>query len=120
MSQKGKILGDLGEIIAESYLKEKKYDILDRNYKSPFGEVDIIARDPEGTLVFVEVKTRKREKPYRPEESVGRWKRERILKTSLFYLKQKGLFDRADVRYDVIAISSNGINHIKGAFDHEG
>lgn len=49
--------GKLGEDLATQYLKNKGYGIIDRNYRQPWGELDIIAYDKDGTLVFVEVKT---------------------------------------------------------------
>ncbi len=50
-------LGKEGENVAENYLKKKGYSIFGRNYSQKFGEIDIIAKDPDGCLVFVEVKT---------------------------------------------------------------
>ncbi|MFA4829490.1 MAG: YraN family protein, partial [Thermodesulfovibrionales bacterium] len=52
-----KLLGSEGEDLAAAFLKGKGYKIISRNYKTPIGEVDIIAED-KGTIVFVEVKTR--------------------------------------------------------------
>lgn len=50
-------LGNLGENIACEYLKKKSYSILERNYRKKWGEIDIIAKAPDKTLVFIEVKT---------------------------------------------------------------
>ena len=50
-------LGQLGENIACRYLVEKRYKIIERNFRKPWGEIDIIAKAPDKTLVFVEVKT---------------------------------------------------------------
>ena len=50
-------LGEEGENTACKYLIENKYKILERNFKKPWGELDIVAKDPDGTLVFIEVKT---------------------------------------------------------------
>jgi|SRR3989338_2435239 len=49
--------GKLGEDLACKYLVGKGYKIIDRNYRKPWGELDIVAKSPDGTLVFVEVKT---------------------------------------------------------------
>lgn len=49
--------GKLGEDLACKYLVDKKYKVLERNYRKPWGEIDIIARAPDKTLVFIEVKT---------------------------------------------------------------
>ena len=53
-SQKRKF-GDVGELIAEKYLKERGYEIMDRNFRKTYGEIDLIAKK-NGVLVFVEVK----------------------------------------------------------------
>lgn len=50
-------VGKLGEDLACEYLLSKGYKIIDRNYRKPWGELDIIAKDPANILVFVEVKT---------------------------------------------------------------
>jgi putative endonuclease len=50
-------LGKLGEKIASKFLSRKGYLVLSRNYRKPWGEIDIIARHPNKTLVFAEVKT---------------------------------------------------------------
>ncbi|OGY68578.1 MAG: hypothetical protein A2586_03105 [Candidatus Harrisonbacteria bacterium RIFOXYD1_FULL_40_9] len=50
-------VGVLGEDLATHYLEERSYSILDRNFREKFGEIDIIAKSPDGILVFVEVKT---------------------------------------------------------------
>src|SRR3989344_2442581 len=50
-------LGQLGENIACRYLVEKRYKIIERNFRKKWGEIDIIAKAPDKTLVFIEVKT---------------------------------------------------------------
>jgi putative endonuclease len=50
-------IGQIGESIASDYLKEKGYKILTHNYRKPWGELDVVAKAKDGTLVFVEVKT---------------------------------------------------------------
>ena len=55
--------GKLGEDIAAKYLEGKKYKVIERNYKKPWGEIDIVAASPEKTLVFFEVKTVRGNKP---------------------------------------------------------
>lgn len=49
--------GKTGEEIAAMFLESKGWQVIDRNYRKPWGELDIVAKDPEGILVFVEVKT---------------------------------------------------------------
>ena len=52
-------IGKIGEDVACSFLRDLKYKIIARNYQKPWGEIDIISKDTEGALVFVEVKTLK-------------------------------------------------------------
>ena len=53
-------IGGLGEDLAVKYLENKGYEIIERNFRRPWGELDIVARDEGATLVFIEVKTMKR------------------------------------------------------------
>ncbi len=52
-------VGKVGELIALDYLKNKNYKLITTNYRSPYGEIDIIMKDPDQTLIFIEVKTLK-------------------------------------------------------------
>ncbi|MCX8030290.1 MAG: YraN family protein [Thermodesulfovibrionales bacterium] len=111
-------IGNRGENIAANYLREKGYLLLHRNYLTPYGEVDIIAKE-NNTLVFVEVKTRKRMTFGNPYESVTLKKQAKLKNIALFYLKN--IQELYQVRFDVISIKfENGqtkIEHIKDAFD---
>ncbi len=91
-------IGKAGEDFAAGYLKRNGYQILERNYHSRFGEIDIIAR--YGVyIVFVEVKTRKHGAMVSPLESVTFLKQEKIRQTARFYLAahQDGLQPRFDI-----------------------
>jgi putative endonuclease len=120
-------LGRKGERLAESFLKKSGYKILDKNYYSPFGEIDIIAKERD-TLVFVEVKTKHSGSFIPPELSVNRKKQQKIIKGALNYIKV--LEDKGKkfetIRFDVIAISlyrdskNKEINLIRDAFQPEG
>lgn len=113
-----KEIGDLGENAAAKYLKKNGYKILGRNYRKKYGEIDIIA-EKDDSIAFVEVKTRKNDDFGRPCEFVDKRKQERIKKTALSYICEKG-YD-AGFTFDVIEVyGENGkvreINHIIGAF----
>lgn len=112
-----KSLGIKGEEIAAAYLKNEGYNILKRNYKVPYGEADIIAKDKD-TVVFVEVKTRTNKSFGHPFEAVDFRKQERLKRIALFYIKS--IKTNFKVRFDVISITSEAgehkINHIKEAF----
>ena len=104
-------LGDLGEEIASNYLKKKGYKILERQYKSQYGEIDIIAEHKK-TLVFVEVKARRSDDFGLPEEAVDERKLEKIIATGNCYQqKLKSKFE--DVQVDVVSIIINKEFQIK-------
>jgi len=122
MSSYRKDLGRLGENIACRFLKLHKYKIIDRNFRSRFGEIDIIARDnQEDILVFVEVKTRMNDIFGLPEESVVYSKQQKLIKTVFFYLQEKREFADMDFRIDVMGIKIDQgyrwarVKHIKNA-----
>ncbi|MBR5388228.1 MAG: YraN family protein [Clostridia bacterium] len=109
-----KLLGKVGEKKAADYLKKKGYKILERNYKNPFGEIDIIARDGEYT-VFTEVKTRTTDDFGAGSEAVDNKRRQRYVRAAKFYLSYKGEIN-SPARFDVIEIQNGEINHIINAF----
>ncbi len=114
-----RLLGIKGEDLAVRFLKKKGYRILSRNYRTPLGEIDIIAEDGE-TLVFVEVKTRSDDSYGLPFEAVNHRKREKLRKVALYYLKNVLKKDAAS-RFDVLSVraagSGNEIEHIRDAFE---
>lgn len=107
MSRYNKNLGDFGENMAESYLNEKGYKILERNFYVRGGEIDIVCMD-RNTLVFVEVKTRKTDKFGLPSEAVDRKKAEHMRFAAERYYEIHP-FD-GEIRFDVIEVfaSLNG------------
>lgn len=111
-------LGQRGENVAARFLRDGGYRIIERNFKTRFGEVDIIARDGK-TLVFVEVKTRKGSE-HDPEDQVNHEKQKQITKVAEFYLTRFGL-PLPPVRFDVISVlwprnQDPIIRHIQDAF----
>ena len=94
-------LGQKGEGLAVKYLKNKGYKIIEQNYKTPIGEIDIIAKDG-GILVFIEVKTRESLRHGKPFESINSYKRNKIARVALLYLKR--LKDVPPCRFDVMSI----------------
>lgn len=95
-------LGALGERIALEELTRLGYRILERNYRCPLGEIDIVALHRE-TLVFAEIKTRRDRCPGYAKEAVDAGKRRRLSKAALFYLKARGSCDTS-ARFDVVAV----------------
>lgn len=115
MKKLNKINGTIGEIDAEKYLKDKGFEIVKTNYRNRLGEIDIIAKD-KNVLVFVEVKSRATLLYGRPCEAVDERKQHKIRKTAeLYLLTTKNYY--TDVRFDVIEILGDEINHIINAFE---
>jgi putative endonuclease len=111
-------LGRKGERLALDFLKRKGYRIIETNYRTRRGEIDIICEDKE-CLVFVEVKTRRSLSFGRPEEAVNSRKRSRMLNTASRYLVERSRTGKTDCRFDVITILEDRqrrITHIQDAF----
>ena len=116
------ISGAWGETIAAQYLRKKHYKILDCNYRSRYGEIDVIACNKKH-IVFVEVKLRKSDKFAEGREFVDYYKQNRIRMTASLYLS----YHDTDLqpRFDVIEIyAADGIltrkpviTHLEDAFE---
>lgn len=117
MSKKeNKIKGNIGEEFTCNYLEKNGYTILERNFTSYRGEIDIIALK-NNEIIFIEVKTRTQIACGFPSESVTKHKQKQIYKIAEYYLYSKNLLN-SKVRFDVIEIYLYGsnsfkINHIK-------
>lgn len=106
LNRKTSELGRLAEDFASNLLQSKGYKIIDRNFHSRFGEIDIIAIEGS-TLVFVEVKARWSNKYGSPEEAVTPQKLYKIKKTGEYYsLKNPNLSKK--LRIDVVALEISG------------
>ena len=106
--------GRQGEHAACDFLTKNGYKIIQRNFTSPHGEIDIIAED-EKYIVFVEVKTRTSEKFGLPRESVTEYKQNKIRLTATLYLQTNNLLNQK-VRFDVVEVLDEEIEHIVGCF----
>lgn len=96
-------LGRAGEDLALATLKRHGYKILERNYTTPLGEIDLIARH-QGMLVFVEIKTRQSQAFGTAREAVSVGKQARLRRIAQYYLnQQRGRGQK--VRFDVVAIT---------------
>ena len=109
-------LGNIGEDLAEKYLQENGYLILDRNFRSNRVELDIIARD-RNTLVFCEVKTRRSLAHGHPAEAITALKLEHIRTAALGWMSSHRM-SYSGIRFDAIEVryASDGtsvINHIR-------
>jgi len=103
MTNLKKKIGGLGEKISKKFLEKQGYEIVDKNFYSRKGEIDLIAKQ-EDELVFVEVKTRTNRILGYPEEAVTSFKKERMLKTARIYLSENKFFSIRNYRFDVISL----------------
>lgn len=113
--QNKRAIGFEYEKVAGEYLEKQGYKIIEYNFYSRHGEIDIIAKHEE-YLVFVEVKYRKNDSKGAPLEAVSIQKRRTISKCAMYYMKKNGLQD-VSVRFDVVGILGNNIQVIQNAFD---
>ena len=79
------------------------------------GEIDIIAKK-DNVIIFIEVKARESVKFGHPREAVNFYKQQKIRKVATSYLKFKGLYDKVNVRFDVIDVVGTSLTHIENAF----
>ena len=103
-----------GENIAVEYLKKQGYLILERNYSTKVGEIDIIAKDKD-TIVFIEVKARENTKFGQPIESITPQKVRHIIRAAQWYLSSKRRYNSL-CRFDVIEVLRGEVTHTKNAF----
>lgn len=115
MTVNKRALGTEKEFQAVKYLVDKGYTIVERNFRTRMGEIDIIAMQDE-YLVFVEVKYRSTSRYGNASEAVGIRKQQTIRNVACFYLTTR--YKRTDIpcRFDVIAINADSITHIQNAF----
>ena len=109
-------LGKWGEDLAVAYLQEKGYQLIERDWKSGRRDIDIIAKDETGAIVFVEVKTRRSRVFGEPEEAIDYRKMQSLQQAINHYIKYRRI--NSSVRFDIISIvgtigSEPEINHIK-------
>ena len=97
-------IGQSGEETAVKILKKHGYKIIERNYRTRQGEIDIIAKDGEYTC-FVEVKFRKNDDFGDPGDFIDERKRQKIIKTAQYYAVKKGIYD-TPMRFDAVLITA--------------
>ena len=109
-----KVLGKKGEALAAAFFKKRGCKLLKKNYRTPFGEADLIFEDGD-EIVFVEVKTRSSEKFGTAREAVTLSKQRRYYKIAQLYGLSVG--EEINVRFDVIEVDGEGkIEYYKNAF----
>lgn len=114
-------IGKLGEDFCASYLEKTGYKILQRNFHSRYGEIDVIAEN-EMYLIFVEVKTRSDNRIAEAKDAVNFSKQRKICLTALDYLDKNGMSKQP--RFDVFEVHHKNsriynFNHIENAFEFD-
>ena len=115
------LLGRYGEDLAAEHLTGLGLEVLDRNWRCPQGELDLVARDPDGTIVFVEVKTRSGAGFGAPSEAVGRRKAAKVRQVACCWLQQSRPPGGGDLRFDVVSVVRRRgyapvLTHLRAAF----
>ena len=113
-----KKVGDAAETAALAYLLDQGLRLVVRNYRTPGrggGEIDLVMRAPDGTLVFIEVRKRASGSHGGAAASVGFAKQRRIIFAARFYLM--GLATLPPCRFDVVAVEPTGVQWLQAAFD---
>ncbi len=123
-SRARKNLGESGERVAALFLEGRGYRILQRNFRTRAGEIDLVAEDADG-LAFVEVRTRRGPAGGSPEESLDAHKRTRLIGVALEFLQAHARYAECAWRIDLVAIQLDRAGHIarleviKGAVEDE-
>jgi putative endonuclease len=107
--------GPEGEERAAAALEEKGMKILERNFRGPQGELDLVAREGE-TLVFVEVKAWSVYGFDALEQGINKKKQRRIIETAKYFLSLHREYRYMAIRFDVVFLSPQGITHLASAF----
>lgn len=113
------VKGLLGEAKAEEYLCSQGMICLDRRYRSPYGEIDLIMLDGD-ILAFVEVKARDLSTLQAAQMAVTPAKQRRIIQTALCYLSEHPEHAQRMIRFDIAGLSNDCIEHLPNAFQGSG
>lgn len=101
--------GNQAEELAKNYLRKQGLRLIERQYRSKVGEIDLIMQDKQ-TLVFVEVRYRETDEFGTPEETITLPKQRRLIRTALLYQQTHDYTANLLSRFDVVAILGSGLN----------
>lgn len=112
--------GLAGEAMAERYLHGIGFHSIERRYRSPYGEIDLIMLD-SNALVFIEVKSRPSGTLINAQTAVSTAKQRRIIQTALCYLNEHPEHQNRTMRFDIVSLAGDGcIEHLPNAFQGYG
>ena len=121
MTKNTHLIGNKGENLAAKFLEERGLKIIERNFRTRFGEIDIICKD-RNIIVFVEVKAKNTCNFGKPFEMVTQKKQHKLIRTAQNYLTEKGInLEKNDWRIDIISIQKgeNTILWLKNAVNDD-
>jgi len=115
-------IGARAEQNAQAYLQSHGLSLITKNFRCKYGEIDLIMQthepSPEASIVFVEVRFRKLVNYGHGVETVSHSKKQRLIRTALYYLQENHLFDKVPCRFDVLGASGDApVVWIKNAFE---
>lgn len=114
--------GKIAEEIVEKYFLSKGFEVVEKNFKTKLGEIDLVVRKKE-LLVFVEVKSTSSAQDFIPEEKVDSMKQKKILNSAkIFWVKNYKKFSKIkEIRFDVVVINlkNEELKHYESAFCEE-
>lgn len=113
-------VGGKYESICAQYLKENGVTVLEQNFYCRFGEIDLIGKDGEGVLLFVEIKYRANSDMGHPAQAVDRRKIRKICKSADYYRMKEKIDLDTPCRFDVISVLGDEISWIQNAFEYVG
>ena len=109
-------IGAYEENIATKYLSKNGYKIIEKNFFTKIGEIDIIANDEDDMLCFIEVKYRKSKNFGEGLEAVDKKKQRRIYNSARIYMCLNNIKEDRKCRFDVVSILGDEITLVKNAF----
>lgn len=116
-------IGSAAESLACDYLQQHGLILLERNYRAPHGELDLVMQDHDH-VVFVEVRFRRNHGFGSGADTVGRAKQDKLMRTALYYLQRHPRLAKQPLRFDVVSITTmdgqGNMDWIKDAFQAKG
>ncbi len=110
--------GQSAETVARRHLEKAGLSLIERNFRSRQGEIDLVMRDGD-TLVFVEVRYRRQDRFGTGAESVDRRKRMRLVRAAQYYLLKHPADAERPCRFDVVSLAPSRVDWIRDAFSME-
>lgn len=118
MTKTARTIGDKFETDVARMALDKGYQIVERNYSSRWGEIDLIISSDQ-TLIFVECKSRKSRRNGAAQSYVTTQKQQKIINTALLFLSKNAQYSQHSIRFDVVAKNNANVEWLEAAFYFE-